>query len=84
MSAEELATWAIAIGRVVLTQAINWFDKVMTATGLEPLWAGALIIIALFSIILVPLRGGADLTRGALGSFVFSRVNKARKIDHDD
>lgn len=84
MSATELATWAIAIGKRVLTQSIYWFQDVLSATGLTPLWSGAMVFVAVFSILLIPLRGGADLTRGALGKFVMGRVNRSRPTDHQD
>lgn len=84
MTTAQLASWAIAFGKRVITEVLYWFQQIMTATGLMPLWAGTLVVTAVFSIILIPLRGGADLTRGALGQFVFGRINKAKRTDHQD
>lgn len=84
MTSQQLATWAIAFGKRLLTEILYWFQDIMTATGLMPLWAGTLVVVAVFSIILIPLRGGADLTSGALGSFILGRVNKTRRSDHQD
>lgn len=84
MTASQLGDWAIAVGKRVLTECIYWFEDVMKATGLFPLWAGTLVVVAVFSILLIPLRGGADLTNGALGGFVVNRVNKAKRTDHQD
>ena len=84
MSASQLGDWAIALMKRILTECLYWFSDVISATGLTPLWAGILVIVAVFSIILIPLRGGADLTGGAIGQFVKGRINRAKPTDHQD
>lgn len=85
MTAVQLGEWAIAFGKRILTEAIHWFEQILVATGLRGVWAGVMVFVAVFSILLIPLRGGADLTGGALGSFVKSRVNHSKpksRVNH--
>lgn len=84
MDAMLLAEWAIAVGKRVLTQVLLWFQNIIWATGLAPLWSGAMVFVAVFSILLIPLRGGADLTKGAIGRFAIGRINRSKPTDHQD
>lgn len=84
MSPADIAEWAIIIGRVVLSTAINWFQEILIACGTFDIWKGVIVFVALFSIILIPLRGGGDLTAGLLGGFVMNRINKRKPTDSDD
>ena len=84
MTASQLADWCIAVMKRVLTEVIYWFDTILVSTGMRSVWGGILVVVAVFSVLLIPLRGGADLTSGALGSFVKSRVNRHKATDHQD
>lgn len=81
---EQIASWALALGKRVLTTSILWFEQILDATGLTGVWMGIIIVFAVFSILLVPLRGGFDLSQGALGSFIMGRVNRRKSTDSDD
>ena len=81
MSSAKLASWAIASCKAVLASVLNWFIQIYDAVGLTSLWIGAVVFVAVFSIVVVPLRGGADLSRGALGSFLMNKVNRHKGQD---
>ena len=84
MNASQIADFCIAVMKRVLTEGIYWFDDIMVATGMRSVWGGVMVFTAVFSVLLIPLRGGADLTSGALGGFVKSRVNRSKPTDHQD
>lgn len=81
--ASDILTFAVAFGKRVLTSVLGWFVDIYEATGMTSLWIGVVVLAAVFSIVVVPLRGGADLSRGALGSFVMNRVNRHKSHDDD-
>lgn len=78
MEPETLADFAINFGRDVISAVVMWYHNVYEACGLTGLWIGVVILSIVFSIFVVPLRGGADISRGAIGDFAFTRVNTAR------
>lgn len=73
--ADAIFTFAINIGRDILTALLVWYQAVYEATGMTGLWIGVVALSIVFSVVLVPLRGGRDLTRGAFGSFAMNRIN---------
>lgn len=79
---KDIALFAISFGKRILTQIIQWFGDTLSAIGMTDLWIGAVVFAAVFSIVIVPLRGGADLTHGALGGFLMNKVNRHK--NHDD
>lgn len=78
----DIAKFAIQFCKVILSNCLQWFVMVYDALGLKSLWIGAVVLAAVFSIVIVPLRGGADLTGGALGSFLVNKTNRHKP--HDD
>lgn len=66
----------------VFTTLLQWFQKVYNAVDMFDLWIGIVVFVAVFSIVVMPLRGGADLTHGVFGSFLMNKVNKHKR--HDD
>lgn len=74
--------FAVAFGKRILTTLLVWFQDIYEATGMTSLWIGVVVLAAVFSIVIIPLRGGADLTNGALGSFLMNKVNRHKR--HDD
>lgn len=70
--------WSVLLGRRILTALLNWFQQIYDTLGMTELWIAAIIMVVVFSVILVPLRGGGDLSKGALGSFVVNQVNKSK------
>lgn len=79
---DNISQFAISFGKRILTTVLLWFEDVYRALGLSSLWIGVVVLAAVFSIVIVPLRGGADLSRGALGTFVMNKVNRHKR--HDD
>lgn len=73
-----IADWSILFGRSVITAVLNWFQQIYESLGMTEIWIAAVAFAAVFSIILVPLRGGSDISRGALGSFVVNQVNSKK------
>lgn len=83
MTSSEIIDWAIIIGRTVLTKCLDWFQLILQKCGGMNLWAGAVVFVAVFAILLLPLRGGASLGDGAFTGFILGRVNKAKKNTDD-
>lgn len=77
----DVASFAISFGKRILTQLLFWFEDVLSAVGMTELWIGIVVFAAVFSIVIVPLRGGADLTGGALGSFMKNKVSRYNRDD---
>lgn len=78
MTAGKIANFALAFGKVILTTLISWFTQLYEAIGMTELWIGAVTISIVFSIFLVPLRGGGDLGKGGFGGFLKNKVNKTK------
>lgn len=79
---DNIVSFSISFGKKILEALLGWYQDVYVATGLTDLWIGVVVLALVFSIVIVPLRGGADLSHGALGSFVMNRVNRHKS--HDD
>ena len=77
----EIFTFAIAFGKRILTELLHWWEEIYRATGMTSLWIGVVALGAVFSILIIPLRGGVDLAHGALGSFLMNRVNRHKSHD---
>lgn len=78
---EVIFTFVIAWFRVILSNLIRWYEAVYTACGMTGLWIGAVVLAIVFSTVLIPMRGGVDLTRGGIGGFVVNQVNKHKFDD---
>lgn len=76
-----ILSFALSFGKRILTTVITWYQQVYEAMGMTSLWIGVVILSAVFSIVIIPLRGGADLSRGALGSFLMNKVNRHKRND---
>lgn len=79
---EGIFDFAVTFGNRILTTLLTWFQSIYRACGMESLWIGVVVLAAVFSIVIVPLRGGADLSNGALGGFLMNKVNRHKR--HDD
>ena len=76
--AEQIFTFAVSFGKAVLVTVLSWFEQCYEAIGMTELWIGAVTLAIVFSIFLVPLRGGGDLGKGSFGGFLKNKVNKAK------
>ena len=76
--ANNISTWAISFGKVIISTLIDWFTQIYDSLGMTNIWLGAVTVSIVFSIFLIPLRGGADLSRGSFGGFLKNKVNKAK------
>lgn len=76
--AEKIATWALSFGKVIISTLLEWFTQIYNAIGMTNVWLGVVTISVVFSIFLLPLRGGADLGKGSFGSFLKNKVNNTK------
>lgn len=60
----------------VVNACINWWSAIIDAVDLVQLWIGVVVLVALFSIVLTPMRGGQLLGGGAIGTFTQTKINK--------
>lgn len=84
MTGEQLLAFALQFGKTVLSNVLSWFIEIFNRTGMTGLWIGVVVLMAVFSIVIIPLRGGADLSKGALGSFVMNRTNRHKGSFRND
>lgn len=78
---QTIFTFVIAWFRVILSTIIGWYEDIYAACGMTGLWIGVVVLSIVFSTVFIPLRGGADLTRGGIGGFVVNQVNKHKSDD---
>lgn len=75
----DLAEWAIAYVRTILKYGLNWFTRVLSSMGLHWLWLGAVVFVIVFSVILLPMRGGSMLGGGLISDIAGSRIRSSRR-----
>lgn len=63
----------------IIDACLLWWKAIFSATEMRDLWLGVVIMVALFSIIFVPMRSGQLLGGGAISTFATNQVNKHRK-----
>lgn len=66
---------------IICRHLLSWFTDILTFTDMYELWIGVVVFTAVFSIVILPLRGGIDLSRGVFGSFLMNKVNRHRNND---
>ena len=76
--AGKIATWALSFGKVIISTLLDWFTQIYNAIGMINVWLGVVTISVVFSMFLLPLRGGGDLGKGSFGSFLKNKVNKTK------
>lgn len=72
----EMFLFALNFCKTVLSKCVEWFTMIYDATGMTSLWIGGVALASVFSILVLRLRSGQNLSSGAIGSFVISRVNR--------
>ena len=73
----------IAIVKKILGTCLGWFEDIMSEAGLIEVWVALIVLSAVFSVILVPLRGGSPLSLGGLTDFARNKVNRHRYHSDD-
>lgn len=63
----------------IVNASLRWWDLIISATGLKSFWIAVVILVALFSIVLVPMRSGQLLGGGAIGTFARTKINNRRR-----
>ena len=74
-----LSDWAITYVRTILQYGLNWFTRILGSMGLQYLWIGAVVFVIVFSVILLPMRGGSMLGGGMVSDMVRSRISSSRR-----
>ena len=77
-------TFCIELFRDIFYQLFIWFEDIYEATGMTSLWIGAVVLAIVFSVILIPLRGGSGIYGGVVNDFTKSAVNKHKAADFDE
>lgn len=73
-----LAEWAVSYIRIIIQYVLSWFSNVMGVMGLQWLWLGAVVFTIVFSVILLPMRGGSMLGGGMASDIARSKVRAHR------
>lgn len=73
------AEWAITYVRTIVKVCLGWFASILEALDMESLWIGAVVFAIVFSVILLPMRGGAMLGGGLASDIVRSRIASRRR-----
>lgn len=75
----DLSEWAISYVRTILDWGLYWFSRILGSMGLQWLWLGAVVFVIVFSVILLPMRGGAMLGGGLMSDIAGSRIRSSRR-----
>lgn len=70
--------WAVTYIRSILEAGFGWFSVIIGKLQMQWLWLGAVIFCIVFSVILMPLRGGAMLGGGLMSDVARSRIRNRR------
>lgn len=73
------AEWAITYVRTIITVCLAWFASILEVLDMEALWTGAVVFAIVFSVILLPMRGGSMLGGGMLSDIAGSRIRSGRR-----
>lgn len=74
-----LSDWAITYVRTILQYGLSWFTRILGSMGLQWLWVGAVVFVIVFSVILLPMRGGSMLGGGMVSDIARSRISASRR-----
>lgn len=77
--AVNLSEWAITYVRTVLQYGLSWFSLILGRMGIQWLWVGAVVFVIVFSVILLPMRGGSMLGGGMVSDIARSRISSRRR-----
>lgn len=83
---------SIGIVRGAFTWAMHFFEKILEATGTRELVFAAVAFTVVFSVLVLPLRGGQAIRENSFAGFLTNRVNshrgkgsnRSRRTDHDE
>lgn len=75
------AEWAITYVRTIVKTCLGWFATILKVLDMEPLWIGAVVFVIVFSVILLPLRGGSMLGGGMVSDVSRHQLSIKRR-DH--
>lgn len=73
----KIGEWAISFGKAILGNCLNWFVDIYEACGLLDVWIGVVVLACVFTIVILPLRGGSS-TGGAFGEFLMNKTNSKK------
>lgn len=76
MSSVDIGNACIDMLMYITSACLTWFSAIINATGLRHFWTGVVILVALMSIVFVPMRSGQLLGGGAIGTFATTKINK--------
>ena len=79
MNSTQLGTACIDMLMSIVSSCLTWFSAIFKATGLRNFWIGVVILVALMSIVIVPMRSGQLLGGGAISTFARSKINNKNK-----
>ena len=65
--------------RTIFSVLLGWFTDIYEATGMTQLWIGAVVLAIVFTVVLIPLRGGSGIFSGGLNEFTIDVVNKHKR-----
>lgn len=70
--------WAVEYLKTIILEILIWFTNILTVLDMQWLWLGAVIFSIVFSVILLPLRGGSMLGGGLMSDVARSRIRSRR------
>lgn len=74
----DLLDWSISYLRTILIRSLSWFSVILGSMNLQKLWLGAVVFVIVFSVILLPLRGGAMLGGGMMSDIVRTKIRNRK------
>lgn len=75
----DLSEWAITYVKTILQFVLAWFTRILGSIHMHWLWLGAVVFVIVFSVILLPMRGGAMLGGGLMSDIAGSRIRSNRR-----
>lgn len=78
----DYSEWAISYVRAIVTNVLDWFMTIMSESGMGMVWTGVVVFVAVFSIIIMPLRGGAPLG-GGISDVVMNQTHKSKRSQRE-
>lgn len=83
-----LAGPCLSMLRDIVDFCLDVWMAILNATGLGYWWTASVILVVVFSIVFVPMRGGQLLGGGAIASFATTKINKrlrkSQSYHHED
>lgn len=64
--------------RAIFSALLGWYMDIYEILGMTSLWIGVVVLVIVFTVVLVPLRGGSGISGGAIGDFTVTSVNASK------